>query len=105
MIGIELFDFENDGSYAFQILSKSGYLGYMVSSYLLHRHQIRITVTLSDPHTLRLHLNIFNDEEDVTNLVNRFKNRLCDFIKPRFVLSDESHFAKRISKSQRNVIF
>lgn len=104
MIGIELFDFENDGSYAFQILSKSGYLGYMISSYLLHRHQIRITVTLSDPHTLRLHLNIFNDEEDVTNLVEGLKT-VCTILSNRDLYCLTNHILPKEFQNLRQTSF
>lgn len=76
MIGIEIPEMFDSNSYAFQIISRSGYLGYLASSFLLHRYQIRVSVTLSNPNTIRIHPPMMVDEVQIQYFVNAMDDLL-----------------------------
>ncbi len=54
LLGLELSDQSHSESFVLRYLSAQGLLGLIVCAYLLHRHRLRVAVTLSDPNTLRL---------------------------------------------------
>jgi acetylornithine/succinyldiaminopimelate/putrescine aminotransferase/predicted amino acid dehydrogenase len=69
MVGLELYDYRHGGSYALRMLSKQQHLGYLVASYLLNAHQIRIAPTLSEPLTLRLEPSAYVKTQDLERFV------------------------------------
>lgn len=75
-IGIELQRPGDKSGYILNMLSGCHLLGPMMSSYLLHEHQIRIAPTLSDSMTLRIQPSAFFSEEELSILIQAL-NALC----------------------------
>jgi len=59
MLGISFKDFSFNDCHVLQILSRSKYFGYFLASFLLNEKGIRVSVTLSDPNTIRIHPSLF----------------------------------------------
>lgn len=70
LIGVQ-FNFSDTSSFPMFLkwLYESGYVSYLFSSYLLHRHGLRVGVTLSQPDTLRLEPNYEITSDAVENLL------------------------------------
>ena len=66
MLGID-FDFEMGGVAPrfLDALNQTGYSGYVLASYLLHRHQIRVAATLGDGNTVRLEPSAYITDEEI----------------------------------------
>ncbi|WP_289053541.1 aminotransferase class III-fold pyridoxal phosphate-dependent enzyme [Carboxylicivirga marina] len=79
ILGISFRHFLFSQSYAFQILSRSGYWGYIIASYLLNKKNIRVSVSLSEPHTLRIHPCIYTTKNEIDFFVNSMKE-ICQIL-------------------------
>lgn len=66
LLGFVLKEQQASESFVIRFLSDNGLLGYVVTGYLLHEHDIRIGSTLSDSHVLRIEpaLTITQDQSD-----------------------------------------
>lgn len=74
MWGIEFRCLINSTSFTIRTLSAQHDLLYLVSSYLLHRHHIRLAPTLSDPQTLRIQPTIQFDQADQQQLLDALED-------------------------------
>ncbi|MGQ1786636.1 MULTISPECIES: aminotransferase class III-fold pyridoxal phosphate-dependent enzyme [unclassified Saccharicrinis] len=79
MIGIEFKDFSFSQSYGFQLLSRSGYLGYVISAWLLNRKNIRVSVPLSNTTTIRIHPSFSVTGAEIEHFINSLQE-LCGFL-------------------------
>jgi acetylornithine/succinyldiaminopimelate/putrescine aminotransferase/predicted amino acid dehydrogenase len=63
-------EFEQDqASLVLDALESTGYMSYVMSSYLLHRHDIRLGATLSRPNTLRIEPSALLSDQHVQHLL------------------------------------
>ncbi len=89
-IGVEFNFLENDNiPTLLYSLAINGHASYLLMSYLLNRHQIRVGVTLSSPETLRIEPSAFVSEVALTNLKASFEDLLETL--------DQSNLAKLLS--------
>ncbi len=76
-IGVEFNFLENDNvPTLLYSLAINGHASYLLMSYLLNRHQIRVGVTLSSPETLRIEPSAFVSENAVRKLKAAFEDLL-----------------------------
>jgi acetylornithine/succinyldiaminopimelate/putrescine aminotransferase/predicted amino acid dehydrogenase len=61
--------FREVSSFAMEMLDEAGYLSYCISSFLLHRYQLRVGATLTSHNTLRIEPSIFIDNADLERLL------------------------------------
>ena len=54
MLGVQFKKMEDKDSYLIRSLYMAGYLGYVLSAYLLNNHRIRVGITLSSDMTMRI---------------------------------------------------
>ncbi len=74
MLGLEFRSQSESPSFMLRLLSSQNKLMFLVAGYLLHRHQIRVLPTLSDPWTLRLQPPVCLDAGDRQLLVHAIEN-------------------------------
>lgn len=80
MVGIEFHNFKNCSGYGLQVLSRSGYLGYVISGYLLNNFNIRVASALSADFTMRIQPSFAVENTDIDQLVEGLKS-LCTILK------------------------
>jgi acetylornithine/succinyldiaminopimelate/putrescine aminotransferase/predicted amino acid dehydrogenase len=90
MLALELSSELIEQFFELQILNQSKMLGFVIASYLLHTHSIRVSPTLSSGQTLRLQPSLYLTSHDVSLLSESFRT-LC--------LELNSHGFSRIFKS------
>lgn len=95
MCGIEFKNFKYSSSYGFQVLSRSGYLSYVLSGYLLNNFSIRISAVLSAEFTVRIQPSGLIEEKEIDSLYEAL-DKLCEILKKQdlymlleFLLSSE----------------
>lgn len=76
MIGITFKDFSLSQCYGLQGLYRSNYFGYVLSSYLLNKHNIRVSVTLSETKTIRIHPSLFIEKFSIEKFTKAI-DELC----------------------------
>ena len=69
MLGISFKDFSFNDCHVLQMLSRSNYLGYLLAAYLLNEKGIRVSVTLSDSNTIRIHPSLFISKESMDKFI------------------------------------
>lgn len=69
MIGISFKDFSLNQCSGFQLLYRANYLGYVISAFLLNKKNIRVSVTLSDSATIRIHPSLFISKKSVDKFI------------------------------------
>jgi len=69
MIGIEFRRLSDSSSFVLRFLSSQDNLVFALMGYLLNRHQIRATATLSDPFTLRIQPSVLIRDADLDRLI------------------------------------
>lgn len=74
MTGLTFENLDISNSYSFQMASRSGYFGYLVASYLFHKHQIRVAPTLSDGFTIRIQPSILTQTSEIEHLAEALKD-------------------------------
>lgn len=79
LYGIEFRNFDESDSYAFQSISRSGYIHYFYASYLLNCWGIRVSAPLSAQHVIRLHPPYCLNTEDLHRLMIALKS-LCEVL-------------------------
>ncbi|MDB4303203.1 aminotransferase class III-fold pyridoxal phosphate-dependent enzyme [Desulfosarcina sp.] len=79
MIGISFKDFKFSQCYGFQGLSRSNYLGYFLMGYLLNKKDIRVSVTLSDSNTLRIHPSLYITKTSIDKFIMAI-DELCHIL-------------------------
>jgi acetylornithine/succinyldiaminopimelate/putrescine aminotransferase/acyl-CoA synthetase (AMP-forming)/AMP-acid ligase II/predicted amino acid dehydrogenase/acyl carrier protein len=77
LIGIEFADPTTAASPAIRFIGSN--LGYVASSYLLNRHDVRIMPTLSDPLTVRLEPSAFLSDAEIERVIEALAD-LCQVI-------------------------
>lgn len=82
MIGIEFKDMNFSTSYALQSISRSGYLNYILCSFLLNKWQLRVAPTLSDSFTLRMLPSVLTTTEDIAKMYEALRD-LCETVHNR----------------------
>ena len=65
MVGIELRDQSESTSNGLRMVSQRDFLGFLVASYLLNTHNIRVLPTLSNPNTLRIEPSAYITKQDL----------------------------------------
>ncbi|WP_223552134.1 aminotransferase class III-fold pyridoxal phosphate-dependent enzyme [Aestuariivivens sp. NBU2969] len=79
MIGIRFESMDYSTSFGLQGISRSNYFGYVLSAYLLNEKHIRVSVTLSDPKTLRLLPSLFMDKAEINQCIEALEE-LCKIL-------------------------
>lgn len=82
MYGLEFESFNYSESYALQVLSRSGYLGYIAAAYILNNYNIRLSATLSSDFTVRIQPSLFIDAESIDKLYDAVCG-FCDVLENR----------------------
>jgi acetylornithine/succinyldiaminopimelate/putrescine aminotransferase/predicted amino acid dehydrogenase len=93
LLGIELnFDGEDSPvSTLLHTIHQAGFATYVYASYLLHRHGVRVGVTLSKPDTLRIEPSAFLRDESAETILDALED-LCATIHARKLLRVTRHF-------------
>ncbi len=76
MIGFSFKDFSLNQCSGLQLLYRANYLGYVISAFLLNKKNIRVSVTLSDPATIRIHPSLFVSKKSVDKFIDAM-DELC----------------------------
>ncbi|MCK0179934.1 aminotransferase class III-fold pyridoxal phosphate-dependent enzyme [Flavobacteriaceae bacterium S0862] len=79
MIGISFKDFRLSQCYGFQGLSRSNYFGYILMGYLLNKKNIRVSVTLSDDNTIRIHPSLYVTKSSLDEFIMAI-DELCHIL-------------------------
>jgi acetylornithine/succinyldiaminopimelate/putrescine aminotransferase/predicted amino acid dehydrogenase len=77
MIGISFKDFKLSQCYGFQGLSRSHYFGYVLMGYLLNKKGIRVSVTLSDENTIRIHPSLYVTKSSLNQFIMAIDELCC----------------------------
>ncbi|MBI3554967.1 MAG: aminotransferase class III-fold pyridoxal phosphate-dependent enzyme [Deltaproteobacteria bacterium] len=95
LLGIE-FNFGGDAPIPtiLHTIHQAGFATYIYASYLMHRHKIRVGVTLSKPDTLRLEPSAFIREENTVKFLDGLE-QLCGRILERKLVDLTRHFWAR----------
>lgn len=81
-----------------------GHLTYVYTSYLLHRHNVRVGVTLSAPEIIRIEPSAFITESSIRKLIKGF-DQLCSMISKRENLRLTSHlWNQEFTEEQLNTV-
>ncbi|OHD66286.1 MAG: hypothetical protein A2176_07285 [Spirochaetes bacterium RBG_13_51_14] len=95
MIGFEFNKLDKISSNAIRMLSCQNLLGYIISGYLLHEHNIRVAPTLSSITTIRLEPSFLISIDDCNSLLFAVE-RLCEILRKeniyeltRFIVNEE----------------
>lgn len=96
MLGIDFQPQSDSASPAIQALSRQDLLGYMLTGFLYHEHQIRVAPTLSSPLTLRLEPAATISQTELQPFLNAL-TQLCTVLEnadiyalSRFIVGDKS---------------
>ncbi len=99
MLGIDFVPQTASASPAIQMLSRQDLLGYMLTGFLYHEHQIRVAPTLSSPLTLRLEPAATITQAELSPLLSALK-QLCQVLAQadiyaltRFLVADDSELS------------
>ena len=76
MLGIAFADLSLRQSYGLQLLTRSGYLGYVLAGYLLHKHRIRIAPALASSTVIRIQPSAYIDMVEIDRMLVAF-DELC----------------------------
>ena len=81
-------------------VDETGFAAYLIASYLLNRHSIRVGVTLSQPDTIRVEPSCLIDPGEVARFGDALEE-LCGLISERKLLALTEHFWRcELSKEQ-----
>jgi acetylornithine/succinyldiaminopimelate/putrescine aminotransferase/predicted amino acid dehydrogenase len=78
--GVEFNDFNLSACYGFQALSRGGYFNYLLSAWMMHHHNIRLSAPLSNGFTLRMHPPQGCSHKEVRAVKTAF-DQLCTILK------------------------
>lgn len=99
MLGIDFAPQTESASPAIQMLSRQDLLGYMMTGFLYHEHQIRVAPTLSSPLTLRLEPAATISQAELTPFLKAME-QLCQILShadiyalTRFLVEDKSELS------------
>ncbi|MEW8028765.1 MAG: aminotransferase class III-fold pyridoxal phosphate-dependent enzyme [Candidatus Thiodiazotropha sp.] len=86
MLGLEFIPRTDSYSRILRHLSKQNILGYVLSAYLLHEHNIRVMPALSDTYTFRLQPSFQFNNNDLISLIAGI-SKLCEILQQDDVYS------------------
>lgn len=96
MAGIEIAGQQDNPSQLISGLSEQGLLGVFVASYLLHRCEVRVGTTLSQPSTLRLEPSAYISRADIDHVVKSME-AVCEII----AAGDAAELVRHLAQSFR----
>jgi len=73
MLGMELADPSQSASITLSAMWQQGYLGWLLSAYLLNVHDIRVAPTLSQPSTLRIEPSAYISSTDIRKFMDALR--------------------------------
>jgi acetylornithine/succinyldiaminopimelate/putrescine aminotransferase/predicted amino acid dehydrogenase len=103
MWGLELRDLNYSDNCSFQMISRSGYFGYLAASYLLNQWSVRIAPTLSNSFTLRILPSVVTSSEDVM-LLEKALLALCEIIDARDFYKLIEHLLPESNQELRDLV-
>jgi len=79
MLAVNFKDFHLSQSYGFQLLSRSGYMGYLFCGYLLNNFNIRVATPLSTDTAIRIQPSVYINHAQIEELLSALNN-LCQVL-------------------------